>query len=65
MVLSTVSDKLLLNAREAAALLSISTRKLWALTASGEIPKVPVGRAVRYSIDDLREWIERVKVSGN
>ncbi len=48
----------LLTAVEASRLLSISQRKLWSLTASGEIPHVRIGRSVRYPVDDLREWIE-------
>ena len=51
-------EKILLNAKEAAAALSISPRSLWSLTASREIPAVRIGRSVRYSLDDLREFIE-------
>jgi excisionase family DNA binding protein len=51
--------RLLLTAREAAAALSISARKLWALTASGDVPHVRIGRAVRYPADALAEWVAR------
>lgn len=61
---STPVPKLLLKAPEAAEVLSISERTLWALTASGEIPCVRIGRSVRYSVDDLREWIDRQKGGG-
>jgi len=47
---------------EAARSLAISPRKLWAMTNTGEIPSVRLGRAVRYDPADLREWIERNKV---
>jgi excisionase family DNA binding protein len=50
-------NRLLLTAREAAAALSISARKLWSLTASGEVPHVRIGRAVRYPADALTEWV--------
>ena len=48
----------LLKAAEAALILAISSRKLWSLTASGDIPHVRIGRAVRYSRLDLEEWIK-------
>jgi hypothetical protein len=46
---------LLVDACDACRLLSVSEptfRKL-------NIPRIPIGRAVRYSIDDLREWIHQ------
>ena len=52
---------LLFYAREAAAALAISPRKLWDMTASGEIPHIRLGRSVRYPLDDLRCWIDRQK----
>lgn len=48
---------LLLTTPEAARNLSVSPRKLWALTASGEIPCVRIGRAVRYSVNDLANFV--------
>ena len=48
---------LLLKPRQAAESLAISPRKLWALTASGEIPHVRIGRCVRYDFADLQQWI--------
>jgi excisionase family DNA binding protein len=56
-----IGNRLLLTVREAAAMLAISTRTLWSLTDRGEVPAVRVGRAVRYCIDDLRDWIKRKK----
>jgi excisionase family DNA binding protein len=53
--------KLLLSAREAAESLSISPRKLWSMTNSGEIPCVRFGRSVRYDLLDLQAWIESQK----
>jgi hypothetical protein len=40
--------KLLVKPSDAAEALSISPRKLWAMTNSGEIPCLRLGRAVRY-----------------
>jgi excisionase family DNA binding protein len=54
----------LVNARQAARTLAISERKLWQLTANGEIPHVPIGRAIRYDPRDLRAWVEAQKKSG-
>lgn len=56
---------LLLTPRQAADALAISPRKLWGMTASGEIPCIRCGRSVRYSVDDLRAWIEAQKKGGD
>ena len=61
----TKSGLLLLTPKEAASTLSISARKLWGLTASGEIPHVRIGRSVRYPVDDLQRWIDDQKTGGN
>lgn len=54
----TNTSKLLLTVRETAELLSISERKLWNLTNENDIPSIRIGRSVRYSIEDLQQWIE-------
>lgn len=46
----------LVDAREAARRLQISTRKLWDLTSRGEIECVRLGRSVRYSVEHLEQW---------
>lgn len=56
---SELVERLLINARETAVMLAISSRTLWKLTASGDIPHVRIGRAVRYDPRDLRSWIDR------
>ena len=56
---------LLLTPKQAAEALAISPRKLWAMTASGEISHLRIGRSVRYPIDDLRQMIEDQKTGGN
>jgi excisionase family DNA binding protein len=52
------NQKLLLDPRAAAKVLSVSPRTLWSLTHSGEIKSVRIGRLVRYPIDALREFVE-------
>jgi len=56
-----MSDSLLLKPKDAANALAISTRKLWSLTASNEIPCVRIGKSVRYDLADLKSWIDRQK----
>jgi len=48
---------LLVSPREAAKLLSVCEKTLWTLTQRGDIPCLRIGRAVRYSMEDLRAWI--------
>lgn len=52
--------RVLVDAREAARMLSISPRKLWSLTKAGAVPSMKVGRVVRYRIDDLDAWTKRM-----
>lgn len=57
--------RLLLTSREAAELLSISERTLWAMSQPrGPIPVVRIGRAVRYRWTDLEQWAEK-QAKGN
>lgn len=51
--------KLLLTPKEAAAVLAISARKLWSMTAGREIPFIRIGRSVRYPVEALRKWVEQ------
>lgn len=51
-------DPLLVTPREAARLLSVSERTLWSIAAAGEIPRVRIGRAVRYRVADLRAYVD-------
>ncbi len=52
---------LLLTCQQAADALAISTRTLWELTKRGEVPCVRLGRAVRYAVQDLSEYVERLR----
>jgi hypothetical protein len=53
-----VDDRLLVPARDAARLISVSERTLYSLTAPrGPIVPVRVGTRVLYSPETLRAWI--------
>jgi len=55
-------EPILLTAQQAARLLNISERTLYARTADGSITVVRIGnRGIRYDPADLRAWIERAK----
>jgi hypothetical protein len=58
---------LLVSARDAARMLAVSPRKLWAMTfeESPRLPHVRCGRLVRYSPDDLRRWIDARREGGS
>ena len=56
---------LLLTCREAAAALQVCEKTLWTLTRDGKLPAVRIGRSVRYSVDDLRRFIEASKAEGS
>ena len=56
---------LLLTPHQVAEALAISTRKLWEITAAGEIPHLRIGRCVRYPVQDLQRWIESRQNGGN
>ena len=51
--------QLLLTVREAAQALSVCEKTLWIMTKNGDIPVIRMGRAVRYPLDGLREWIKK------
>ncbi len=51
------SERLAVNAKEAAALLGVSQRLLWTWTNAGQIPHVRLGRRVLYPVDELRRWL--------
>ena len=58
-------EALAVSAKEAAKMLAISTRTLWSMTASGEIPFVRIRSRVLYLPDDLREWLQRQRQGGD
>ena len=59
------ADKLLMNSRDAARYLAISTRTLFSKKQSGELPYIKCGdRIIRYSIDDLRAYVDAKRKGG-
>jgi len=60
----TTLHQLLLTPQQVAKALEISPRKLWGMTASGEIPHLRIGRSVRYSVDALQAWIDARQKGG-
>jgi hypothetical protein len=62
-----MSTAMLVSPREAARMLAVSARKLWAMTFEEEpgLPYVRCGRLVRYSPDDLRRWIDGQRQGGD
>jgi excisionase family DNA binding protein len=57
---------ILLRAEEAANLLSLGRSKVFALMASGELPSIHIGRAVRVPREGLERWVrERLADDGS
>lgn len=54
-----MGEKLVLNAREAAAALGISLPTFYALAGREGFPCVRVGRRLLVPVDGLREWLAR------
>lgn len=51
----------LMSVSDTAKYLAISERTLWNLTSTQKLPAVRIGRAVRYDISDLNEFITKQK----
>jgi excisionase family DNA binding protein len=50
---------LLIDSKEAAKLLKVSERTLWRMHTTGEMPPpIRIGRAVRWSLETLKNWVE-------
>jgi excisionase family DNA binding protein len=49
---------------EAAETLGIGQSKIYELIATGELPTIRVGRAVRISVNTLQKWIEAREQQG-
>lgn len=58
-------EKLLLRPKKAFELLDIGRSTGYAMIASGELPSVRIGRAVRVPVDALKQWIERQTNKGD
>ncbi len=50
-------DQLLLRAEEVAKALGLGRSKVYELMATGNLPTVRIGRAVRVPADALRNWV--------
>lgn len=61
---TAATEPLLLKPTQAAETLGISTRQLWRLKASGAIPHVRIGRAVRFRPETLRRWLASQEQGG-
>jgi excisionase family DNA binding protein len=46
-----------LTVRDVASMLQVSTRTIHRLKAAGEIPHYRIGRGVRFSADEIQEWL--------
>ncbi len=51
-------QRLLLRIPEVAETLGIGRSKIYELIATGELPTIHVGRAVRISVSTLQKWVE-------
>jgi predicted DNA-binding transcriptional regulator AlpA len=57
----TKFEPLMVDCKTASAMLGISLRKLWSLSAGGEIPSLKIGTSKRYAVADLRAWVEKLR----
>jgi len=53
--------KNLITVKEAAGILSVSTKTLYAWAELGEVPSVKLVGAVRFDSNDLQTWIQSKK----
>lgn len=50
----------MIDVREVASMLSISTRSVWRLVATGEFLKpARFGRSARWRLSDVEDWIDK------
>ena len=55
--METTTNKLLVTTKEAAQMLNLSPRTVWAMGKKRELPRILCGRAVRFALADLEKWI--------
>ena len=53
--------QLLLTQPEAAKFLNMCERKFWEEVHAGKIPKIKIGRSVRFDVRDLLAYVDRLK----
>lgn len=61
--LAPLPGKLLVTTKEGARITSTSDRTFWGLGQRNEIPRVMVGRSVRYAVTDILAWIDRQRAA--
>jgi excisionase family DNA binding protein len=57
-------QRLLLRIPEVADTLGIGRTKIYEMIATGELPTIRVGRAVRISVSTLQKWVEEREQQG-
>ncbi len=57
----TPVEPMLLSPRATAKALGICEKSVYNLTQAGELRAIKIGRAVRYDVADLRDWIASKK----
>ncbi len=60
-VVSGSDEPALFTTQEAAEFLRVSTRHLWTITETGLIPRIKMGRCVRYKMNDLVRYIDGLR----
>lgn len=55
-------NRLLLRPQEVFESLGLSRSKGYALIASGNIPSIKIGKAIRVPIEELHTWLNKQKV---
>lgn len=59
-----LSQPVLLTGEQTRAMLNVSARTLFTLADTGQIPRVYIGRAVRFDIADVQKFIAERKSTG-
>jgi excisionase family DNA binding protein len=55
---SDATPALPVDTREAARLLCVCERTLWALADSGQLPHIEIGKAARFAVTDLHASVQ-------
>ncbi len=54
----SVTEPLLISAKDVARMLNVSLRTLWRLRSAGDVPApLTIGATVRWRVDELRKFI--------
>ena len=63
-VVSGSDEPALLTTQEAAKFLNVSERHFWTITETGLIPRLKIGRSVRFKMQDLVRYIDGLRSDG-